>query len=131
MTDAPRRRLLDRLTANPTFIGAGTVFTGELKAEGDLVVAGAVVGDGVVRGTLTVAADGRWEGNVHSNHAVIAGTVEGIVHAAERLEVRKSARILGAVRARSLAIAAGATIDGETTVTSGAPVKEFEEKRRP
>lgn len=130
MSDAPRRRLMDRLAANPTFIGAGSVFRGELKAEGDLVVAGTVVADAVVRGTLTIAADGRWKGNVHTHHAVIAGAVEGIVEADGKVEVRKSARILGAVRAGSLAIAAGATVEGETTVLSGAPIRTFEEKRR-
>ena len=40
MSDEPRRRLADRVSTSPTFIGAGTTLTGNLDCSGDLVVAG-------------------------------------------------------------------------------------------
>ena len=46
-----------------------------------------------------------------------------------RLEIGASAVITGRVTARSLAIANGAIIESDVTVTSGAPVVRFEEKR--
>jgi len=37
--------------------------------------------------------------------------------------------IRGRVSARSIALARGATIDGDVIITSGEPIVEFEEKR--
>jgi len=62
---------------------------------------------------------------------VIAGEIEGSVSVSEKLEIRRTARIRGGVRARSIAVAQGAVIDGEMAVTSGAAVVHFEEKRGP
>ena len=129
MADTPRRRLADRVSTSPTFIGAGSRFTGELECNSDLMVGGSVLGDGDVRGALTLSEGGRWEGEVRATNAVIAGEVEGSVTIAEKLELRSTARIRGSLRARSIAVAKGAIIEGDMSVTSGSPVVHFEEKR--
>lgn len=130
MTDFPRRRLTDRASSSPTFIGVGTTLTGNLDCEGDLVVGGRVVGDSTVHGAFTLAEGGQWEGRLEVKTAVIAGQWQGEIIASEKLEIRKSARIHGTVSARSIAVAQGAVIDGEMSVTTGAPVVRFEEKRK-
>ncbi|HEU4604367.1 MAG TPA: polymer-forming cytoskeletal protein [Steroidobacteraceae bacterium] len=130
MSDTPRRRLSDRVSASPTLIGAGSHFTGNLTCESDLVIAGLVNGDGSVRGALTLSEGGRWEGNVHATHAVVAGEIQGSITVAEKLEIRKSARIRGSVKAKTIAIAEGGVIDGEMAVTSETPVVRYEEKRK-
>ena len=129
MSDEPRRRLADRVSTSPTFIGAGTTLTGNLDCSGDLVVAGSVSGDSLVRGAFTLSEGGRWEGGIQAVNGVVAGEIDGGIIASEKLEIRKSARIRGIVRARIIAVARGALIDGEMSVTSGAPVVHFEEKR--
>jgi cytoskeletal protein CcmA (bactofilin family) len=101
-----------------------------LDCEADLVVGGHVNGEGNVRGAFTLSQGGHWEGKIHATNAVIAGDVTGTVSVAEKLEIRKSARIRGIVIARSIAVARGAVIDGEMSVTSGAPVVSYEEKRQ-
>ena len=58
------------------------------------------------------------------------GYVAGDIVIAEKLEIRKTARIRGSVTARSIAVAQGALIDGAMSVTSGAPVVSYEEKRQ-
>jgi cytoskeletal protein CcmA (bactofilin family) len=126
----PRRRHADRISVSPTFVGSGSKLTGTLECEGDLVVGGHVNGDGSVRGAFTLSEGGHWEGKVHATNAVIAGEVTGTVSVSEKLEIRKSARIRGIVHARTIAVAQGAVIDGEMSVTSGAPVVSYEEKRR-
>lgn len=130
MSDTPRRRLADRVSSSPTFVGAGCRFIGNLDCESDLLVGGFVKGEGEVRGAFTLSEGGRWEGQIQATHAVIAGEVQGTVIATEKLEIRKSARIRGSVRARTIAVAQGAVIDGEMAVTSGAPVVRYEEKRK-
>lgn len=130
MTDAPRRRLADRASSSPTFVGAGSTLTGDLRCGGDLVVAGSVNGDSSVPGSFTLSEGGRWEGRVVAQNAVIAGEVVGSLTIAEKLEIRSSARLRGALSARSIAVARGAVIEGEMAVTSGAPVVHYEEKRK-
>jgi cytoskeletal protein CcmA (bactofilin family) len=129
MADTPRRRLADRVSSSPTFIGAGSRFTGDLECESDLMVGGSVLGDGDVRGALTLSDGGRWEGEIRAGNAVIAGEVVGAVSIAEKLELRATARIKGSLKARSIAVAKGAIIEGDMAVTSGNPVVHFEEKR--
>lgn len=130
MSDTPRRRHSDKVSATPTFIGVGTTLTGNLNCEGDLVVGGTVIGDCVVRGACTLAENARWEGKLQVTSAIIAGEWLGEIAASEKLEIRKHARIRGIVSARSIAVAQGAVIEGEMSVTSGAPVVRFEERRQ-
>jgi cytoskeletal protein CcmA (bactofilin family) len=129
MAELPRRRLADRVSSSPTFIGSGSRFTGDLECASDLMVGGSVIGDGDVRGALTLSDGGRWEGEIRCGNAVIAGEVDGSVTVAEKLELRATARVKGSLKARSIAVAKGAIIEGDMAVTSGKPVVHFEEKR--
>lgn len=129
MSDKLQRRVSDRTSVSATVLGAGTTLTGELQCDGDLVVAGTVNAHAVVRGGFTLADTGRWTGGVRANNAVIAGTVEGALLVTEKLEIRKDAHIRGSVQARSIAIAQGAVIEGEMSVTSNEAVVMFEERR--
>jgi cytoskeletal protein CcmA (bactofilin family) len=54
----------------------------------------------------------------------------GTLNVAEKLEIRATARLRGALSARSIAVARGAVIEGEMAVTSGQPVVHYEEKRK-
>lgn len=130
MSDTPRRRHADRVSASPTFIGAGSRLTGNLECEGDLVVGGQIKGEGVVQGALTLSEGGHWDGKITAVNAVIAGDITGTVVVSEKLEIRETARIRGTVQARTIAVATGAIIDGEMAVTSGAAVVSYEEKRK-
>lgn len=129
MSDTPRRRATDHPSGSPTFIGAGSKFMGNFECGGDLVVGGVIHGDAAIRGSLTLSQGGGWRGDVQASSAVIAGEVEGSVVIAEKLEIRHTARIRGSVRARVIAVAQGAVIEGDMAVTSGEPVVRFEEKR--
>ena len=127
--EAPRRRLADKVSGSPTFLGAGSIMTGDLQCPGDLVVAGNVTGDCICQGSFTLADGASWEGRLQANNAVSAGQVQGSLMIAEKIEIRKSARIRGSVSARSIAVAQGALIEGDLAVTSGAAVVRYEEKR--
>jgi cytoskeletal protein CcmA (bactofilin family) len=129
MTDTPRRRLTDHLPASPTLIGIGSTFTGTLACKGDLVVSGAFDGQAQVSGSMTLADTGHWQGDIVASTAIVAGEVSGNLTITDRLEIRKTARIRGAIRAKTIAIATGAVVDGDMSVTSNQPVVRFEEKR--
>ena len=129
MSEAPRRRLLDAVGGSPTFVAEGCQVTGDVETRGPIVVAGSVRGDGKIGGTLSMAAKSRWEGEVRAKQAVIAGEIAGRLLVEEKLEIGASAVVRGQVAARSIAIAEGAVVDGEVTVTSGQAVVRFEDKR--
>jgi len=129
MSDTPRRRVSDRNSVNATFLGSGTTLTGELQCDGDLVVAGTVNAHALVRGAFTLTEPARWTGSVRATHAIVAGNLEGALLVSEKLEIRKTAHIRGSVQARSIAIAQGAVVEGEMSVTSDEAVTMFEERR--
>jgi cytoskeletal protein CcmA (bactofilin family) len=127
--DTQRRRMLDQLGDSPTFVAPGSRISGDLETLGPLVVCGAVRGDGRIGGSLSMAANSEWHGEVHARAAVIAGHVTGRLVVDDKLEVGSTAVIQAEVVARTIAIARGAVIEGAVTVTSGQPVVRFEEKR--
>jgi cytoskeletal protein CcmA (bactofilin family) len=129
--DQPRRRLLDEIGTSPTFVTEGTTLTGDLETNGSIVVCGHVRGDGHIGGALRMAANASWTGEVRARFGIIAGKVTGKLVVAEKLEIGATAVIRADVSARSIAVAKGAVIEGQVTITSGEPVIEFEEKRHP
>ena len=129
MSEKPTRRLLDPVGGAPTFIAAGCRITGDLETPGPVVVCGTMRGDGKIGGALSMATGSVWEGEVHAQHAVIAGRISGKLIVAEKLEIGASAVIRADVVARSIALAKGAIIEGAVRVTSGQPIVKFEEKR--
>ena len=130
MTDAPKRRLIDQIGASPTFVAEGSRLTGDMETAGPLVVCGTIRGDGRVAGALSMSDKSQWEGEIHAHAAVISGRVTGKLVIDGKLEVGATAVIRADIVARNIAVAKGAVIDGEVTVTSGQPVVRFEEKRK-
>lgn len=131
MTDKPRRRLLDRIGGTPSLLTSGTRLVGDIETPGALMLGGVIQGDGHVRGELSIGLGAHWQGEVRAVSAVVSGQVTGAIIVSERIEISATAVIRGRVAARSIAMARGATIDGDVIVTSGQPIVEFEEKRAP
>jgi cytoskeletal protein CcmA (bactofilin family) len=126
---AQKRRFLEGSAAAPTFIGAESVFVGNIRGAGHFVVSGEVHGDGELAGGLNLSATGSWNGFIQAEQAIVAGKITGGLNVRDKLEIGYTAVIRGKVSARTIAIAKGAIVDGEIEVTSGSPLLEFEEKR--
>jgi cytoskeletal protein CcmA (bactofilin family) len=131
MSEKPSRRLLDRVAGVPSLIVAGAKVVGDIETPGPLMLGGSIRGDGNVLGELSIGPEAHWEGEVHAASAVVVGRITGAIIVTDRIEIAASAVIHGRVTARKIAMARGATIDGEVTVTGGEPVVQFEEKRKP
>jgi cytoskeletal protein CcmA (bactofilin family) len=129
MSEEPKRRLADRLGMSPTVIAESTTVVGDIETRGPLMVSGHVRGNGKIGGTLSVSKSADWEGDISARSAVLAGKITGRIHVEDKLEVSASAVISGEITAKVLAIANGARIEGEVTVTSGKAIVKFEEKR--
>jgi cytoskeletal protein CcmA (bactofilin family) len=129
MTEPAKRRLRDQFSGTPTFVAENMRIVGNLHGNGPVVVCGRIEGDGEIAGGVQLAVGARWQGNLHAEHAIVAGHIEGNVAISDQLEVGFSAVIKGTVRAKSIAIARGAVIEGEIQVTGSAPAVHFAEKR--
>lgn len=125
-----KRRFFENDSVTPTFIGAESVFVGNIRGTGQFVVSGEVHGDGELEGGLHLSASGSWYGFVQAQQAIVAGKIVGGLCVKDKLEIGRGAVIRGKVSARTIAIAKGAIVDGEIEVTSGTPLLRFEEKRR-
>jgi cytoskeletal protein CcmA (bactofilin family) len=124
-----KRRFFESHSATPNFIGAESVFVGNIRCAGHFVVSGEVHGDGEIQGGLNLSVTGSWYGFIEAQHAIVAGKITGGLSVRDKLEIGYTAVIRGRVSARTIAIAKGAIVDGEIEVTSDTPMLQFEEKR--
>ena len=109
------------------FIGSGTVLTGETAFQAMLRVDGHLTGSvSSEDGTLIVGSTGRVDANIVVSAAMINGTVNGDVIASERLELGRTARVVGNIQAPRLIIEDGAILEGTCSMINA---KESLEKR--
>jgi cytoskeletal protein CcmA (bactofilin family) len=100
-----------------TLVGAESSLHGDLKYRGGLHVEGRIVGNVVAdessEAMLTLSEQGVIEGEVRVPTMVLNGTVNGDVHAADRIELASRARINGDVYYNLLEMAMGAEVNGK------------------
>ena len=94
-------------------IGADVSVRGDVTTTSDLHIDGTIEGD-IDCGALVQGAASRIKGVVKARSARLAGTIEGSV-AVAALTVERTARISGDVAYETLAIDAGAQVDGQMT----------------
>jgi cytoskeletal protein CcmA (bactofilin family) len=94
-------------------IGKSVVVKGELSGSEDLFVDGQVEGSIALRGqSLTIGPNGRVRANVEARNVIVHGQVDGNVAASERVELRKSASLVGDISTARIAIDDGAYFKG-------------------
>lgn len=99
------------------FVGHGTTLTGEttfqmmLRIDGHLT--GTVMSDG---GTLIVGANGQVDANVAVAVATINGAVNGDIIATEKIQLGRTARVMGNISTPKLVVEDGAVFEGACTM---------------
>lgn len=99
------------------FVGSGTTLTGETSFKAMLRVDGHLTG--IVSsdtGTLIVGTGGQLDANVTVASAVIHGIVNGDVVATERVELGRTAKVVGNIQTPSLSIEQGAIFEGNCSM---------------
>jgi len=95
------------------FVGHGTVLTGEtnfqmmLRVDGHLT--GTVTSDG---GTLIVGTNGQVDANISVGVATVNGVINGDVVATEKIQLGRTARVMGNIATPKLVIEEGAVFEG-------------------
>lgn len=106
-----------------SLIGSGTTVTGDISFSGGLRVDGVVRGavrcaEGDKGGILVISEHGTIEGEVRASHIVVAGRIDGPIHAAELIELQPKARVQGDVHYRALEMHHGAVVEGTMVYAS-------------
>ncbi|MEQ1763793.1 MAG: polymer-forming cytoskeletal protein [Pyrinomonadaceae bacterium] len=107
------------------FVGHGTSLTGDtsfqmmLRVDGHLT--GTVSSDG---GTLIVGNNGKLDANVSVGVAQINGTVNGDISATERIQLGRTARVVGNIATPKLVIEDGALFEGGCTMIKARETSE-------
>lgn len=100
------------------FIGSGTSLTGETEFKSMLRVDGHLIGKiSSESGTLYVGSGGLVDANVSVAATIIHGTVNGDIIASEKIELGRTAKIVGNIQTPSLVIEQGAILEGNCSMT--------------
>jgi cytoskeletal protein CcmA (bactofilin family) len=98
-------------------IGKSVVVKGEISSSEDLFVDGEVRGAIELRDhSLTVGPNGKVDANVTAREIVVQGTLNGNVHASEKIEIRKTGSILGDLTTARIIIEDGAYFKGSIDI---------------
>lgn len=104
-----------------SIIGPGMRVVGECDTDGTLRVEGTVEGNIRAGKAVVVGKEGRVNGDIFTQDAVISGTVEGTIRAESRLEVQSTSRIQGEVVAGRMQLEEGALLNGSVQMGEDLP----------
>jgi cytoskeletal protein CcmA (bactofilin family) len=109
---------------NSATIGKAVKIVGQIYSKEDLFV------DGEVEGTvealehkLTIGPNGTVHAGVKAREVVALGSIQGNVEAADKIEIRKDARLVGDIRTARIIIEDGAYFKGSIDIVKPEPVK--------
>ena len=106
-----------------TVVGRQTLVRGVVKGEGPIVIRGAVEGEVVLKGSLSIATSGRVDAEVQAHTVEIAGRAQGTVRAAGTVVMSSSGVLEGDLHAASLVTQPGSILQGRARITGMMPAK--------
>lgn len=96
-----------------SIIGPGMRIVGDCSSDGTIRVEGKVEGSVNAGKSVVVGKDGVVKGDIATQDAIIAGTVDGSVTAESRVELQASCRVQGDIRSRRVKLDEGGQVDGQ------------------
>ena len=124
MSSMPPARFEPENRGGAATIGKAVKVVGQIFSREDLYV------DGEVEGTvealehkLTIGPNGVVRATVKAREVVALGTIQGNVEAAEKIEIRKDAKLTGDIRTARIIIEDGAYFKGSIDIVKPEPAK--------
>jgi len=118
-----------------TLVGKDVAVEGTLKSEGDIQINGYFKGVIQTEGDVIVGEHAKVKADIVAQNAYVAGTVDGDITAAERLEILETGRVEGDVKSQALSIEPGGILKGsskmhdiEATSPNSEPAFEIEDE---
>lgn len=116
------------LSTERTFFSAGTRIEGTLELDGEVKLEGEIKGKVTGTGVIYIGEQADVQADIFAPSVVVRGVVRGEIHASDRLELHRSAKVKGLIRAPRIRIDEGAVFEGECKMVSKEPART-EEKR--
>lgn len=101
-------------------LGPTLKFKGELSADEDLLIQGAIEGSIRHTSSLTIGESGRVKADIAAEYVAIEGNVEGDIHGSQSVTVRETADINGNICSPTVSLIEGASFNGKIDM-SGQP----------
>lgn len=108
--------------AGSATIGKAVMVKGQIFSREDLVI------DGEVEGTVeahdhrvTVGPNGKVQAGVKAREIVVLGGIHGNVEAADKIDIRKDAKLVGDIKTARIVIEDGAYFKGSIDITKSEP----------
>jgi len=124
VSSMPQGRVEPENRGGAASIGKAVKIVGQIYSREDLYV------DGDLEGTvealehkLTIGPNGTVHAAVKAREVVALGTIQGNVEAAERIEIRKDAKLVGDIRTARIIIEDGAYFKGSIDIVKPEPAK--------
>jgi cytoskeletal protein CcmA (bactofilin family) len=122
MSSMPMRNYDSGAGSGSATIGKAVMVKGQIFSREDLVI------DGEVEGTVeaqehrvTVGPNGKVQASVKAREIVVLGTIHGNVEAADKIDIRKDAKLVGDIKTARIVIEDGAYFKGSIDITKAEP----------
>ncbi|MBZ5672260.1 MAG: polymer-forming cytoskeletal protein [Acidobacteriia bacterium] len=111
-----------------TLLGRTVVAQGQLSANEDLLIEGQFQGNITLEDhCLTVGTEGHLKAEIRARQVVVQGSVTGNVTAREKVEIRRTGRLMGDLVAATVAIEEGAYFKGSIDISRGEKPEESQD----
>ena len=105
-------------------IGKSVKFIGEIHSQEDLFVDGDLEGTvEAIAHKITIGPNGTVHGTVKAREVEVLGTLQGNVEAADRIEIRRNAKIVCDIRTARIHIEDGAYFKGSIDIVKPEPIR--------
>jgi cytoskeletal protein CcmA (bactofilin family) len=119
-----RKRKLVGGNGLTAFIDEGSEIEGRYTFSGTVMLNGRFKGEISTTDTLIIGDKGVMNGDVRAGQVLIRGEVVGNVSAAERVELKRTARVFGDVEAPVVVVEEGVLFEGHCRMTKANPNTE-------
>ncbi len=103
------------------FLDSGARFEGTLSFDDVFRIDGHFRGVVVSESELVVGDRAVLEGEIRVGRLAVSGTIRGVIHARERVEVHAGARLFAEIHTPTLVVEEGAVLQGPVEAGSGTP----------
>ena len=114
-------RTAENFRSDVAHIGKSVLVKGELSGSEDLYLDGEVEGSiDLADHNLTIGPHGRVRANVKARDVIVHGKVDGNIHGTERVELKRSAVLVGDISTQRIVIEDGAFFKGAIDIKKDA-----------
>jgi cytoskeletal protein CcmA (bactofilin family) len=108
-----------------SFIGANSLFKGDVDTKGTLRVDGVVEGN-IVADWVILGDKSHIKGDITARGIVVGGRIDGNIRAKEIVEIKNKGQLYGEIFTSKLVIAEGGILDGRTRMQQHEEAKVIE-----